>query len=103
MFSRRHFIAGAAATALAPAILKAQSLWRNYPFSLGVASGDPAPDGFVIWTRLAPEPMAPDGGMGIGNAPVKWEVASDDRFREIVARGEVLARPELAHSVHVEV
>ena len=34
MFSRRHFIAGAAATALAPAILRAQSLWRHYPFSL---------------------------------------------------------------------
>ncbi|MGZ8997260.1 MAG: alkaline phosphatase D family protein [Allosphingosinicella sp.] len=103
MFSRRHFIAGAAATTLAPAILRAQSLWRNYPFSLGVASGDPAPDGFVIWTRIAPEPLAPDGGMGIGVAPVKWEVATDDRFADIVATGEAPARPELAHSVHVEV
>ena len=103
MFSRRHFIAGAAATALAPAILRAQSLWRHYPFSLGIASGDPAPDGFVIWTRIAPEPLAPDGGMGIGVAPVKWEVAADDRFNDIVASGEAPARPELAHSVHVEV
>jgi alkaline phosphatase D len=103
MFNRRHFIAGAAATALAPAILRAQSLWRNYPFSLGIASGDPAPDGFVIWTRIAPEPLAPDGGMGIGTAQVNWEVAADDRFREIVATGEAPARPELAHSVHVEV
>lgn len=103
MLTRRHFIAGAAATALAPAVLRAQSLWRNYPFSLGIASGDPAPDGFVIWTRLAPEPLASDGGMGIGVAPVKWEVAADDRFAEIVAGGEALARPELAHSVHVEV
>lgn len=104
IFDRRTFIAGAAASAFAaPAILSAQSLWRNYPFSLGVASGDPASDGFVIWTRIAPEPLTPDGGMGIGAAPVKWEVASDDRFREIVATGEALARPELAHSVHVEV
>lgn len=103
MLSRRHFIAGAAATACAPAILRAQSLWRHYPFSLGVASGDPAPDGFVIWTRIAPEPLTPDGGMGIGVAPVKWEVAADDRFTQIVASGEALARPELAHSVHVEV
>ena len=94
IISRRHFVAAGAATLFAaPAILKAQSLWRNYPFSLGIASGDPAPDGFVIWTRLAPEPMASDGGMGIGNAPVKWEVASDDRFRDAVARGETLARP----------
>jgi alkaline phosphatase D len=104
MLTRRHFIAGAATTAFgAPAILRAQSLWRNYPFSLGIASGEPAADGFVIWTRIAPEPLAPDGGMGIGVAPVKWEVAADDRFREIVASGEAPARPELAHSVHVEV
>ena len=27
------------------------------PFTLGVASGEPAADGFVIWTRLAPEPL----------------------------------------------
>lgn len=104
MLTRRSFVLGAAATGLAaPAILRAQSLWRNYPFSLGVAAGDPAPNGFVIWTRLAPEPLAPDGGMGIGIAPVKWEVAADDRFQNVVRSGEALARPELAHSVHVEV
>lgn len=104
MLSRRQFVVTAGASALAaPAILKAQSVWRNYPFSLGIASGDPAPDGFVIWTRLAPEPLERDGGMGIGVVPVKWEVASDDRFNTIVASGDAPARPELAHSVHVEV
>src|SRR5262249_19072697 len=81
----------------------AQSLWRQYPFSLGVASGDPAPDGFVIWTRLAPEPLEPHGGMPMAVLPVKWEVATDDRFTTIVAKGDAPARPELAHSVHVEV
>jgi alkaline phosphatase D len=104
MFSRRTFIAGTAAAGLvAPAILTAQTLWRHYPFSLGIASGDPAPDGFVIWTRLAPDPLEPHGGMGMGAMPVKYEVASDDRFQTIVAQGEAQARPELAHSVHVEV
>ena len=104
MLSRRHFIAGGAASLLAaPAIVRAQSLWRNYPFSLGVAAGDPAPDGFVIWTRLAPEPLERDGGMGIGTAQVKWQVAADDRFRTVVQSGEAPARPELAHSVHVGV
>jgi alkaline phosphatase D len=103
MINRRQLLAGGAAFVAAPAILRAQSLWRNYPFSLGIASGDPAPDGFVIWTRIAPEPLAPDGGIGIGAVPVKWEVASDDRFHTIVAHGEEPARPELAHSVHVEV
>ncbi len=104
MFSRRSFIASAGAgLAAAPAILRAQSAWRDYPFSLGIAAGDPAPDGFVIWTRIAPEPLERDGGVGIGAVPVKWEVASDDRFATIVAGGEQPARPELAHSVHVEV
>ena len=103
MISRRLFIAGGASLVAAPAIIRAQSLWRNYPFSLGVAAGDPAPDGFVIWTRIAPEPLEPDGGVGIGIAEVKWEVASDDRFATIVANGTAQARPELAHSVHVEV
>jgi phosphodiesterase/alkaline phosphatase D-like protein len=27
------------------------------PFTLGVASGDPLPDGVVLWTRLAPDPL----------------------------------------------
>lgn len=104
MLTRRQIIAGGAAAALAaPAIVRSQTLWRNYPFSLGIASGDPAPDGFVIWTRLAPEPLEPHGGMPMGVAPVKWEVASDDRFQSIVASGEAPARPELGHAVHVEV
>jgi len=103
MLTRRTFVAGAAAGALAaPAILSAQTLWRAYPFSLGIASGDPAPDGFVIWTRLAPEPLEPHGGMPMGNVPVKWEVASDERFETVVKSGEAAARPELGHSVHVE-
>jgi alkaline phosphatase D len=103
MFNRRLFLAGAAATLAAPAIVRAQSLWRNYPFSLGIASGDPAADGFVIWTRIAPDPLAEDGGMGRGVLPVKWEVGADDRFRTIVASGEAQARPEIGHAVHVEV
>lgn len=72
------------------------------PFSLGVASGDPAPDGVVLWTRLAPEPLA-GGGMPPHSVPVEWRVAADDRMRRIVKRGRVAAHPELAHSVHVEV
>ena len=33
------------------------------PFTLGVASGDPTDDAVVLWTRLAPDPLAPGGGM----------------------------------------
>lgn len=73
------------------------------PFSLGVAAGDPLPDGFVIWTRLAPKPLEPHGGMAPASVVVRWEVAEDERFARIAQSGEALARPELAHSVHVEV
>lgn len=76
---------------------------KSNPFTLGVASGDPLPDGFVLWTRLAPEPLADGGGMGKDNVEVKWEVAADDGFKRIVAHGTAIASPELAHSVHIEV
>ncbi|MFZ5726767.1 MAG: alkaline phosphatase D family protein [Pseudomonadota bacterium] len=103
MYNRRHFLAGATLAGLAaPAIVRAQGLLRDFPFQLGVAAGDPASDGFVIWTRLAPEPMERHGGMPLTNVPVEWEVARDGGFREVVAKGTALARPELAHSVHVE-
>jgi alkaline phosphatase D len=71
-------------------------------FSLGVASGDPAPDGVVLWTRLAPEPL--DGG-GIEEDPygVRWEIAEDPDFQTIVQRGAEQAVPEEAFSVHAEV
>jgi alkaline phosphatase D len=72
------------------------------PFTLGVASGDPLPDGVVLWTRLAPEPLA-GGGMGSAPMKVEWLVASDDRMKDVVRSGTSTAVPELAHSVHVEV
>jgi alkaline phosphatase D len=74
------------------------------PFTLGVASGEPAPDGMVIWTRLAPRPLADDGlgGMPARAVDVEWEVAADERFTQIKQRGITAAVPEAAHSVHVE-
>lgn len=87
---------------LAPAKVFAQSI-GGYPFTLGIASGDPHPDGFVLWTRLAPKPFEPGSGMQMKAVPVRWEVAEDERFTRIVKSGEELARPELGHSVHVEV
>src|SRR5262249_9408772 len=104
MLNRRQFLTtGAAAVAAAPAIVRAQGRWPADPFSLGIASGDPAPDGFVIWTRLAPVPLDPHGGMPIEPVPATWAVASDEAFRTIVAGGSAIAHPELAHSIHVEV
>ncbi len=92
----------AAGAATAP---RAGAANRADPFTLGIASGDPSPDGFVLWTRLAPDPLADDGHGGIGarTVDVAWEVAEDERFGRVVRRGTERAVPETAHSVHVEV
>ena len=74
----------------------------DYPFTLGVAAGDPWPDGFVIWTRLAPRPLEPGSGMPATIHAVEWEVAADGRFQTIVRSGTAEALPELGHSVHVD-
>ncbi|MBW4674342.1 MAG: alkaline phosphatase [Desmonostoc geniculatum HA4340-LM1] len=104
---RRSFLLGAGfLTGLTVASqwhpVSANSRFSGYPFSLGVASGDPLPDGVVIWTRLAPNPLS-GGGMPLVNVPVRWQVALDENMRQVVRRGTVLATPELAHSVHVDV
>jgi alkaline phosphatase D len=108
-FSRRDFArdaarwAGAAlAAAGAPRRAVAAPVFINDPFPLGVASGDPLADGFVIWTRLAPDPLDP-AALPQEAIPVTWEVAADPKMLKGVARGEVFARPEFAHSVHVDV
>ncbi len=77
---------------------------RGNPFTLGVASGEPAPDGMVLWTRLATDPLADDGLGGLGEArtDVEWEIADDEGFRKVVRRGSETTGPELGHSVHVE-
>jgi len=81
----------------------AQVTFSDDPFQLGVAAGDPAADGFVIWTRLAPKPF--DIGFGMTTRPVEveWEVSSDEHFRTIARTGKAIATPHLAHTVHVEV
>jgi alkaline phosphatase D len=102
---RRRFLKHSGA--LVSALVIGRHLARaagGHPFTLGVASGEPSSDGFVIWTRLAPAPLAPDGLGGIADpVPVMWEVASDDTMRRIVYSGTVEADNRLAHSVHVEV
>ncbi len=100
--NRRALVGGLGAVLAAPALVRAQTVSET-PFTLGVASGDPSPDGFVIWTRLAPRPLELHSGMPMKVQTVAWEVSSDDRFATVVAKGETLARPELGHSVHVEV
>ena len=76
--------------------------FSGYPFTLGVASGAPLPDGVVLWTRLAPKPLS-GGGAGGDPVRVRWQVADDEGFVRVARRGTVTARPSAAFSVHVEV
>lgn len=75
---------------------------KNYPFPLGVASGDPVMDGVVIWTRLTPDPFDPQA---MPKAPVivDWTIAEDEQMSKVVRRGQTFARHEHGHSVHVDV
>jgi alkaline phosphatase D len=91
-----------ALTFASPSFSLGQPKFAANPFTLGVASGDPEPDGVVLWTRLAPEPLT-GGGMPAQRIEVEWQVATDERMSNIVKKGEVSATPDLGHSVHVEV
>jgi alkaline phosphatase D len=83
MIERRQLLVQAAALAGAsllpgawtPAL--AATRIADDPFTLGVASGEPTPDGMVLWTRLAPKPLDPDGGMPPAPVAVTWEVGED--------------------------
>ena len=111
--TRRQVLAGGAAAGVLVAFGGDKALARGLPrlprlasnpFTLGVASGDPLPNGVVLWTRLAPDPLTADGGLaGAGNLEVGWEVARDESFRQVVKRGRAVAPADMAHSVHVDV
>ena len=101
-----QYVGGALAAGAFPssALRAADGLrFRGDPFTLGVASGYPGPETVVLWTRLAPEPFQPGGGVPRDAVvPVTWEVAADERMRTIVRSGVDYATADFAHSVHVE-
>lgn len=104
MIDRRRFLRSAAGlgACLAQARARAAPRFAGNPFKLGVAAGYPAPDGIALWTRLAPEPLAPGGGMDPVPVVVRWEIAEDERFARIADEGVEYATPDWAHSVHAE-
>lgn len=80
------------------------------PFGLGVASGDPLPTSVILWTRLITDLDDTTGTGGLGDPPegatdwaVRWEVATDEAFADLVASGDEPAPADLGHSVHVDV
>jgi alkaline phosphatase D len=110
MFNRRDFLIGTASAWASTALRLplpvatgrlAPPRFASYPFSLGVASGDPTPGGMVLWTRLAPDPLR-GGGMPAAPMEVDWMIAEDELMSRPVRSGTAVAAPELGHSVHVE-
>ena len=105
MITRRNFVRLSAAFAATCAIGRlGRAAGGEYPFPLGVASGQPSPSGFVLWTRLARAPLSPDGQGGMSEpVSVAWEVTADEAMRNVVQSGTTEAQRRWAHSVHIEV
>ena len=64
-------------------------------FALGVAAGDPAPDGILLWTRISPGPGT--------SARLTWEIARDQAMRQVVARGHATAEARHDWTVKVRI
>ncbi|GAB2443790.1 alkaline phosphatase D family protein [Nocardia tengchongensis] len=72
-------------------------------FQHGVASGDPLPDGIVLWTRVTPSDDAQPGS-GLGRpAAVQWEIDTSAEFRSPIQKGVAHTGPERDHTVQVDV
>lgn len=94
--------AGSLLNACTPAQINPRLRVKSYPFTLGVASGGGGADMITLWTRLAPSPLAPDGGMPPGPVNVKIYLARDEAFSDLVYKGVEDALPQLGHSIHVD-
>ncbi|MCP5278803.1 MAG: alkaline phosphatase D family protein [Thiobacillus sp.] len=98
-FSRRDFLRGVGAAALAAsAVVRSSGALAGHradPFQHGVASGDPLADRVIIWTRVTPHHHGP--------VLVHWEVALDPRFRRVIRRGRVLTNAHRDYTVKVDV
>lgn len=104
---RRSVVKAAAATAVLAgplaAALPARAATETPAFLHGVASGDPLPDGILLWTRVTPESAAvPGSGLG-PDTEVSWTVATDKAFTTVVAKGSTLATAASDHTVKADI
>ncbi|MEU9053993.1 alkaline phosphatase D family protein [Streptomyces sp. NPDC048384] len=104
---RRTVVKAAAATAVLAcplaAALPAKAADAAPAFLHGVASGDPLPDGVLLWTRVTPTPDATPGS-GLGpDTEVSWVVARDKALMNIVAKGSTSARAASDHTVKADI
>ncbi|MBO1333433.1 alkaline phosphatase [Streptomyces sp. VRA16 Mangrove soil] len=103
---RRTVVKAAAAGAVLAAPLLAPSAARAAEapaFLHGVASGDPLPDGVLLWTRLTPTAEAEPGSGKGPDTQVSWEIAEDSAFRTVVGRGTTTASAASDHTVKADV
>ncbi|MFD5861608.1 alkaline phosphatase D family protein [Streptomyces chartreusis] len=104
---RRTVVKAAAATAVLAgplaAALPARAAGQEPAFLHGVASGDPLPDGVLLWTRVTPTADATPGS-GLGpNTEVSWVVARDKALTTIVAKGSTTATAASDHTVKADI
>lgn len=106
LFSAGVFaVAGAAAATVGgqPASSNAAVLPAGTRFDHGVASGDPLPDGILLWTRVTPTiEAAPGSGRG-PDVSVTWEVAEDSGFLRVAASGTTMTGAARDHTVKAHV
>ena len=81
---------------------KGGSKAKHPVFQHGVASGDPLPDAVVLWTRVTPTPQATPGSGKGGKVTVRWEVATDKRFRRVVTTGRFVTSSSRDHTVKLD-
>ena len=104
---RRTVVKAAAATAVLAgplvAALPAGAATETPAFLHGVASGDPLPDGILLWTRVTPTTEAiPGSGLG-PDTEVSWTVARDKAFTNVVSRGSLTASAASDHTVKADI
>ncbi len=74
----------------------------NRYFRHGVASGDPHPTSVILWTRVTPSRHATPGSGKGPRVSVRWQVAKDRRFSQVVAHGRFSTGPARDHTVKLE-
>jgi alkaline phosphatase D len=63
-------------------------------FLQGIASGDPAADAVILWTRVTPDTP--------GDITVSWEVATDSNFTDLVTNGQTVTNDSRDYTVKID-
>ena len=88
---RRTFLKAGAVAGAVTAGTSLSASAEEAAFQHGVASGDPLPNGVLLWTRV------------VTSSPVEWEVSHDESFERIARRGRTTTGAHRDHTVKVEV